>query len=104
MAVEAPLVMVRYTVRPEAVGRNVELLAAVHQEVAAVRPAGLRYSSYQAEDPATFVEFVVGGGQGLLAQVPAFRAYRSTIEERIDEAPLLEELTRIGSYGFVDGR
>lgn len=92
--------MVRYRVRPEHVARNVELLRAVHDEVRSVRPQGLRYASFQLDDEVSFVEFVIGGGQGLLAGLEAFRAYRSTIEERLEAPPVLEELDEIGAYGL----
>lgn len=97
---QTSVVMVRYRVKPESVARNVELLRAVHEEVHAARPEGLRYASFQLDDKVTFVELVIGGGQGRLAQLKTFRAYRSTIEERLEAAPVLEELSEVGSFGF----
>ena len=93
-------VMVTYRVKPDHVERNLELLRAVHEEIKAVRPEGLRYASFELADGVSFVEIVVGGGQGRLAGLKAFHAYRSTLDERIEAPPVLDELEEIGSYGF----
>ena len=93
-------VMISYPVKPEQVKRNLALMRAVHAEIQAVRPEGLRYASFQLADGVSFVELVVGGGQGRLAGLEAFRAYRSTLAERIEAPPVLDELDEIGSYGF----
>jgi hypothetical protein len=90
--------MVRYRVRPDQVERNLELLRAVYDELESTQPDGLRYATFQLEDKVSFVELVVGGGHGRLAELEAFRAYRSTIAERCDEPPTLAELHEVGTF------
>ena len=93
--------MVRYRVRPDRVDENVDLLRAVHAQVQALCPDGLRYASFRLDDEVTFVELIVGGGDGRLAGLEAFRRYRSTIDERVEAAPELEELNELGSFGLA---
>ena len=94
------LVMVRYKLRPDAVERNLELLRALHDELASTRPDGLRYASYQLDDDVSVVELVESGGEGRLAALAAFRRYREGIDERCDEPPVLTELREVGAFRF----
>lgn len=92
-------VLIRYRVKPDQLERNLQLLRAVYAELEVIRPAGLRWATYQLEDQLTFLD--IAGGTAppqLLSSLPAFRNFRSTLEERCDELPVMTELHEIGSY------
>ncbi|MER5317975.1 hypothetical protein [Streptosporangium roseum] len=95
-------VMIRYKVRRDQVERNLELLHAVYEELASVRPEGMRYASFQLEDEVSFVDFAVfdGPGPGPLPLLKAFQRFRTTLDARCDELPVLTELHQAGSYRF----
>ncbi|MFF9852774.1 hypothetical protein [Streptomyces litmocidini] len=95
-------VMIRYKLKPDQVERNLELLREAYEEMNALRPPGLRHASYQLDDKVTFVDFVVteGRGAGPLGLLPAFGRFRSTLDARCVEPPVLIELHDAGSYGF----
>jgi hypothetical protein len=92
-------VMVRYRVKRSQVQRELEMLRAVYEELEATRPAGLRYASFQLEDEVSFVEFVETDAPGRFSELEAFRAYRSTLDERCEEPPVVAELGEVGSFG-----
>lgn len=95
-------VMIRYKLKPDQVERNLKLLREAYEEMNAIRPPGLRHASYQLDDKVTFVDFVVteGRGPGPLPTLPAFLRFRSTLDSRCVEPPVLMELDVAGSYGF----
>jgi quinol monooxygenase YgiN len=94
-------VMIRCQVKPDQVERNVELLQAVYEEMRSVRPGGLRYVTFQLDDKVTFVSFAeMDDGPGVLGQLEAFQRYRTTLDERCDEPPVMTMLHEVGSYGF----
>lgn len=93
-------VMIRYKVKPDQVERNLELLRAVYEELESAQPEGLRWATFQLDDEMSFVDFAVGGGQGVLSRLEAFRRFRSTLDERCDEPPVLTELHEVGSFRF----
>ncbi|MDQ3150343.1 MAG: hypothetical protein M3R63_00990 [Actinomycetota bacterium] len=91
--------MIRYRVKRDQVQRNLELLRAAYEELESTRPEDLRWVSYQLEDEVTFVSLVGGGADpGALAQLPAFRRFRSTLDERCDELSVMTELREVGSF------
>jgi hypothetical protein len=94
-------VMIRYKVKRDQLDREPDLLRSVYEELEATRPDGLRYASFQLEDEVSFVEFAETDARGRFSQVEAFRAYRSELDERCDEPPVVAELDEVGSFGFV---
>ena len=78
-----------------------ELLRAFFAELAAARPDGLRYATFQLDDEVSFVHLVeTTAGPGEFARLPAFQRYRSTVEDRCDEPPVMTELHEVGLYRF----
>ncbi len=92
--------MIRYKVKPDQLGRELELLRAVYEELESTQPDGLRYASFQLEDEVSFVEFALTDGPGRFSQLESFRRYRSTLDERCDETPVVTELQEVGSFRF----
>jgi hypothetical protein len=82
------------------VAHNLALLRDFFAELDSVRPAGLRYTSYQLEDQVSFVHLVeTDEGPGPLPTLPAFQRYRVGIEQRCVEPPVMVQLTEIDRYG-----
>ena len=93
-----PRVQIRYRIKPEFLEQELELLRAVFAELEAKRPEGLRYESFRLEDGVSFVELVETDGPGRFSQLQSFRRYRSTLDERCDEPPVVTELDEVGAY------
>ena len=81
--------MIRFKLKPDQVEKNLELGRAVYDEFASARPDWLRQATFQLDDP------------GKLADMPAFQRFRSTLDERCDEPPVLTVLHEVGSYRFT---
>ena len=52
--------MIRYRVRPDEVGRHLELLGAVYRELESVRPDGFHWATFRLKDGVSFVDVVAG--------------------------------------------
>ncbi len=92
-------VVVRYTVRPDAVEENVRLVRAVYEELDQRRPDGFRYSTMQI-DETTFVHVALTEGDGNpLDDIAAFKAFTADIGGRCVEGPDARPATVVGSYG-----
>ena len=94
-----PNVLIRYRVRPEAVERHLELLAAVFDELAVRRPAEVRWTSFRLDDGRSFVDLVATDAPGRFSRLESWAAYRGTLDERCDEPPVVTELHEVGRYG-----
>ena len=92
--------MFRCKVKHDQVERNLELLRAVFEELESTQPDGLRYATFQLEDKVSFVAFVETENPGALSQLRAFQRYRTTLDERCDEPPLMTMLDEVGSFRF----
>lgn len=96
-------VMISYKVKPDQIGPNADLLADVYAELAATQPEGLRYATFRLDDQGRFVAFVEFDGQpGSAAhhRLASFQRYRSTLDERCEQPPVVAVLHEVGSYGF----
>lgn len=96
-------VMISYKVKPDQIERNAELVAAVYAELAGTRPGGLRYATFHLDDEGSFVTFVeFDGVPGAAAhhRLASFQRYRSTLDERCEQPPVVSLLHEVGSYGF----
>ncbi|GII79773.1 hypothetical protein Sru01_47550 [Sphaerisporangium rufum] len=94
-------VLIRYRVKADQVSYHLELLRAVHQELAELRPENVREAVFRLDDPGEFVHLVeVDPGPEVLAPLAAFQRYRSTLDERCDEPPVLTVLHDVAAYRF----
>jgi hypothetical protein len=79
-------VMVRYRVKRERVEENEALVRAVYEELARTRPP-VHLASVETED-----------GHNPLSDVAAFHEFQREIGDRCDEAPVVTELSTVGSF------
>ena len=92
-------IMFRCTLKPESVAENLASLREVYAELESGRPPGLRYATFQLDDEVTFVAFAdLPDGPGVLRDLAAFQRYRSALDERCVEPPVMTTLHEIGSY------
>jgi hypothetical protein len=91
--------MVRYECKPEAVAENEELIRGVFAELAAERPAGLRYACFLLEDGVTFVHIATQSGELGPTDFPAFKAFQAQHASRVVARPVVSQLREIGGYG-----
>jgi hypothetical protein len=94
-------VMIRYKVKRDQLERELDLLRGVYEELEATRPDGVRYASFQLEDEVSFVEFAETDRPGRFSQLEAFRVYRSELDERCEEPPVVAALDQVRSFGFA---
>jgi hypothetical protein len=93
-------VMVRYRVKPDQVETNEALVRDVYEELARIRPDGLRYATFKLDDGVTFVHVAEHADPNPLPTVEAFKRFQADIGARCDEPPSAMEVEQIGSYGF----
>jgi hypothetical protein len=95
--------MVRYTVKPDAVALNEQLVREVYEELADAQPDGFRYATFTLDDGVSFVHVAEhADGANPLATVAAFGRFQESLRERCDAPPVLTELSEVGSYRFFD--
>jgi len=93
-------VMVRYTVKPEAVAENEALVRAVYEELRQTQPEGMRYATFKLDDGVSFVHINFNAGASSLNDLASFTAFQQDIAARCDVGPAVSELSAIGSYRF----
>jgi hypothetical protein len=96
-------VIVRYTVKPDQVEANEELVRAVYEELGRTAPEGLRYATFKLEDGVSFVHVAsvdTPDGRNPLSAVEAFARFQQGVADRCDEPPVATEMREVGSYRF----
>ena len=94
-------VVVRYQTRPDAADENQRLVEQVFAQLAAEDPGGIRYATFRLADGVTFIHVLVTAGESLpLQELPAFKEFLSTIDDRCVEGPTGSDATTVGSYRF----
>jgi len=91
-------VVVRYRTRPDTADDNERLIKAVFEELAAVRPGGIRYFTVRL-DETTFVHTAVfDSDANPLDDLPTFQTFTSGIRDRCEEPPAPTTGRLVGSY------
>jgi hypothetical protein len=97
-------VLVRYKVKPEHAATNEELVRAVYDELHRTKPAGIRYATFRLDDGVSFLHLAsteTVDGRNPLSELAAFRQFQANIGDRCAEAPVVSELTEIGSFRLL---
>jgi hypothetical protein len=89
---------IRYRLRPEFLERHLELLRAVHAELAAAGPRGLRWESFRLDDEVTFLDLVRVDRPGQLSRLTTWPAFRGGLDARCVEPPVITELEPLAAY------
>jgi hypothetical protein len=93
-------VVVKYTVKPEQVERNKELVRDVYAALQDSRPEGLHYATFQLDDEVSFIHLLVderSDGTDPLSELPAFKEFQREIPERMQDQPVV---SKVNSFGF----
>ena len=93
-------VFIHYSVREELVGENEKSIRAVFAELAKVKPEGIRYSSYKMGTN-VFIHIALFSTEAehkAFSELPAFRAFQSSIKDRLLEKPIVNDVSEVGSY------
>jgi hypothetical protein len=97
-------VMVRYTVKPGRAEENERLVRDVYDELHRTGPEGIRYATFRLADGVPFVHIVsveTDDGRNPLGNVAAFARFQEAVTERCDVAPVVTELSEVGSYRLL---
>lgn len=94
--------MLRYTVRPETVDEQVQLLRAVYEELDQRLPEDFGFVTYQLEGVGEFLDVAVAPRlPGPLPDMASFRRYRAGLDQRCSDR-IASELELIGAYRPLD--
>lgn len=96
--------MVTSTVKPEKVADVEAAVGAVFDALTAGQQADVRYISLKGSDGVTFVAIldIAEGTENPLPSMPSFREFQSRLPDWIDGPPATDQMTVVGSYGFLD--
>jgi hypothetical protein len=93
--------LIRYRTKPDQADANIKLVEAVYAELHRTQPDGVSYATFRLNDQVTFVHVVqVRQEPSPLLAVKAFGEFQADIADRVDQPPVQEELTEVGSYRF----
>lgn len=95
-------VVVRYTVKPEAIDEHVRLIHGVFEQLHRERPAGvIEYQVLRLDDGETFVHVSThdtADGSNPLPQLSAFQEFGRESDSRVSTTPAPAPATTIASY------
>jgi hypothetical protein len=97
--------MVRYTVKPDRISENVDLVKAVYEELHRERPDGLRYATFH-DGSGGFVHVAAveeGREPHPLSSQPAFKTFLAEIVDRCAIAPEATDVEAVGSFRLFEG-
>lgn len=94
-------VMVRYTVKPDQVAANEQLVRDVYEELADLQPDDFHYATFKMEDGVSFVHIATQeGDHNPLGDMAAFQRFQQDIRDRCDGPPVATRLEEVGSFRF----
>jgi hypothetical protein len=93
--------LIRYRTKPDQADANVKLVEAIYDELHRTNPDGVSYATFRLNDQVTFVHVAqVRQDPNPLLAVRAFGEFQAGIADRVDQPPVVEDLTEVGSYRF----
>jgi hypothetical protein len=93
--------LIRYRTKPDQADANAKLVEAVYAELHRTNPDGVSYATFRLNDQVTFVHVVqVRLEPSPLLAVQAFGEFQAGIPDRVDQPPVIDDLTEVGSYRF----
>ena len=97
-------VLVRYKTKQDQAEANAKLVRTVFDALATRVPGGFHYVTLRLADGVTFVHVAsveTDDGTNPLADVAAFGRFQAAVGERCEVAPVVTELTEVGSYRLL---
>ena len=93
--------LIRYRTKPDQAEANAKLVQAVYAELHRTGPDGVNYATFRLNDQVTWIHIVqVEQEPSPLLAVKAFGEFQAGIADRVDQSPVQENLTEVGSYRF----
>jgi hypothetical protein len=98
-------IMVRYETTEAHAASNEALVRAVFEELRALAPRGLRYTSYRLADGTAFVHVATleTPDENPLTALASFKAFQKGLKERCVTPPVVTEMNVVGSYAAEGG-
>jgi hypothetical protein len=92
--------MIRYTLRPDAVEENLELLADVQLELTENQPEVVKMATFQLDDKVSFVHLHAADRPARLHTIKSFERFRRSLPERCVAEPMSTEVDCVGLFNF----
>jgi len=94
-------VIVTYKLKPECVAEHLSLLGPVFDELAQIRPSGLRYAANRAPDGVSFTHIAAfEGPENPLTSLETFQSFVRDVRRRCEEPPRSSDVEVVGDYGL----
>ena len=97
--------LVTYQVKPEHVDENERLVKQVYIQLRETGIAGFHYATFKMPDGVTFVHLAITDNEeagNAFRNLPVFKTFQSNIGERCDVMPVVNIVTEIGTYNFIE--
>ncbi|HKB43857.1 MAG TPA: hypothetical protein VKC90_05695 [Chitinophagaceae bacterium] len=98
--------LIRYKVKADRVTENENLVKAVYKQLHESNIDGFHYTTVKLEDGVSFIHIAFVDKEEANAafnQLPAFKSFQANIKDRCEEPPVVNQITVIGSYNFIQG-
>ena len=96
--------LVRYKVKVDKVVENETLVKEVYKQLHENNIDGFHYTTVKLEDGVSFIHIAfvdTDEANTAFNQLPAFRNFQANIKDRCEELPVVNQITVIGSYNFM---
>ena len=97
--------LVQYTIKPDQVAKNENLVREVYKELHDSKIEGFHYATFKMPDGVTFVHLAFGDNEEAgkkFRDLQAFKNFQSNIKERCETLPAVSAITEIGTYHFIE--
>ena len=97
-------ILVRYKVKSNRVEENETLVKEVYKQLHENNIDGFRYTTIKLEDGVSFIHIAFTDTEeanAAFSKLPAFRNFQANIKDRCEELPVVNQITVIGSYNFM---
>jgi quinol monooxygenase YgiN len=97
---------VTYKVKADKVEENESYIKKVFDKLRKLNDKGIKYGSFKLDDGQTFVHiafFESDEKQDMFTGTEEFKAFQTTLKDRIEAPPNAESLTKVENWGLVDG-
>ena len=96
--------LIRYKVKADKVAENESLVKEVYKQLHENKIDGFHYTTLKLEDGVSFIHIAFVDKEEANAafnQLPAFKSFQANIKDRCEEPPVVNQITVIGSYNFM---